>query len=205
MQKALLILPFLFTGSAFAQSLSVSDLRAQIDAELNKGNEYAELLNDPDPARAQAAMKLMLESGDAELVKVALEYGLYSPDAAVRAKAVKAFFDSSPTIEMTFDVSKSKDRSKTDGFFSGNYNSAYDESGKAVVIRKIIGFDEGSDCYTTAQWNGREKCQFRLSRQEIQFSANEGNWHRMRLNDAGVLEVDYVIFGQDVDVSIPIQ
>ena len=68
LKKALAVAPFFLCGVAQAQSLSVEDLRAMVDKEMNKGNEYAELLNDPDPERAQTAMTLMLNSGDPALV-----------------------------------------------------------------------------------------------------------------------------------------
>lgn len=43
-----------------------------VDQQMSNLNPYQELLNNPDPARSLAAMKVMLESGDEALVRMAL-------------------------------------------------------------------------------------------------------------------------------------
>ena len=45
-------------------------------------------------------MKVMMGSGDPELISIALDYGLYSPDLAVRGAAVKGLLDSKPRLDV---------------------------------------------------------------------------------------------------------
>lgn len=203
---ALPIVLSLGTSALFAQSLSVDDLKAKIDAEMNKSNEYAELLNDPDPARAQMAMKMMLESGDPALVKIALEYGLYSPDASVRGQAVKAFFDSFPTVEILIDASSVRELGNIPRDISHKYNSGLNAENKAIIIRSIIGYDEKANCYTAEyEHSGDIGCYFRIFDGQFQFYSINRNWFQMSLTDAGVLVSDANIDRKTVRVEVPIK
>ena len=88
-----------------AQTLSIDDLRAQIDTRVEEMNPYAELLNDPDPARSMAAMEIMLEQGDETLKRMALEFGLLSPNPQVRRAAFEAYLATKPNLTVQVDGS----------------------------------------------------------------------------------------------------
>ncbi|MFG6661479.1 hypothetical protein [Sulfitobacter sp. 915] len=86
-----------------AQTLSIEDLRAQIDNRVDTMNPYAELLNDPDPVRSMAAIQIMLESGDEVLEDMALEFGLLSPNPKVRRTAFEAYLKTEPNLTVRLD------------------------------------------------------------------------------------------------------
>ncbi len=94
------LLALSLSGPVLAQSLSVEEILAKVDQNLRDLSGYQQLLADPDPARSSAAMRVMLESGDPELQKIALDYGLYSPNPAVKRKALEGFFATEPRVEV---------------------------------------------------------------------------------------------------------
>lgn len=79
-----------------------------VDQRVSALNPYQELLNDPDPARSLSAMQIMLESGDAELTRMALEFGLLSPNPAVKRTAFESYLASAPVFSIRFDGTKVK-------------------------------------------------------------------------------------------------
>lgn len=94
-----------------AQSLSADDIRAMVDQRVASLDPYRALLEDPDDTRAMAAMDIMMGSGDADLRRMALEYGLYSPSAVVRRAALDAFFDTGPIL--TISVARTENANQT--------------------------------------------------------------------------------------------
>lgn len=96
-------------GGVAAQSLSPEEIKAMVDQRVNALNPYQALLNDPDPARSLGAMQIMLESGDKELIRMALEFGLLSPSAAVKRAAFESYLASGPIFSIRFDGSEIKD------------------------------------------------------------------------------------------------
>ncbi len=81
-----------------------------INERINNLNPYQELLNSPDPARSLAAMQIMMESGDADLVRMATEYGLLSPNPTVKRIALEGFLATKPVLSIRFDGSKTSDK-----------------------------------------------------------------------------------------------
>lgn len=106
---AIMVASSLFGAAATAQSLSPEEIKAMIDQRVSALNPYQELLNDPDPARSLSAMQIMLESGDKDLTRMALEFGLLSPNPAVKRAAFESYLMSGPIISIRFDGSKVKD------------------------------------------------------------------------------------------------
>lgn len=101
-------------GGVMAQSLTPEQIKAMIDQRMNTLNPYQELISDPDPARSLAAMQIMLESGDKHLRRMALEYGLLSPDPAVKRAAFESYLATGPIFSIRFDGSRVKsDRFQT--------------------------------------------------------------------------------------------
>ncbi|MGX9353512.1 hypothetical protein ACS3QZ_20160 (plasmid) [Shimia sp. W99] len=176
----------LLAGAASAQSLSVADLQAKIDAELNKGSEYVELLNDPDPARALKAMELMLDSGDEVLVKAALDYGIYSPDKNVRNLAIKSFLDTSPRLEIQFDGKKA-DRADLERIIGPLYGLIPNEEGYAVTTLDIEGYDSDANCYFMKNRIANSKCLLRIVGEVVQYRSSDERWYEMEFLDSGAL------------------
>lgn len=192
------------SSAALAQSLSVADLQAQIDAELSKGNEYAELLNDPDPARAQKAMELMLASGDDMLVKAALDYGIYSPDKTVRNLAIKAYLDTNPRLEVQFDGKKA-DRSELVSVMSDLYGLSPNKEGFSTTTMDIEGFDDDANCYFLNRKIKYSKCFLRFVGETIQYRSSDGKWYEMTYLDAGALYVvSTQIYNANAQVALTI-
>ncbi|WOI57479.1 hypothetical protein [Palleronia sp. LCG004] len=92
-------------SSVSAQTMSAEDIARQIDERMKNLNPYEELLQDPDPSRRVAAMQIMLESGDRDLVRIATEYGLMAEDVVVQKAALAGLLESEPVLTMMLDAS----------------------------------------------------------------------------------------------------
>ncbi len=206
------VFAFLAATPLCAQSLSVADLQAKIDAELKKGSEYADLLNDPDPVRAQMAIKLMLESGDEELIKTALDYGIYSPDASVRNAAIKAFFDGIPRLEVQIEGEKANEEALR-YVLSGNYSMVPNPDNYGVINMDIGGYDATANCYWSHQYNRilgkRDGCFLRVIGDIVQVRSTDRNWYEMTFLDEGSLRANtthqYINTKAETIVTIPIR
>lgn len=165
-----------------AQSLSVEDLQKQIDQEMSKGSEYIALLDHSDPKRALAALKVMLASGDPELIKLAADHGLYSSNPAVRAEALKGFLATNPRIDMFFSEKGSK------GDFSRAMENRFkvqpNGSGVAAVSMTVGEYDPSGDCYIDKGNGGR--CWLMVRPEVIQVRFDD-NWNQVTFNDDAAL------------------
>lgn len=165
-----------FSSAAAAQSISVEDLQKQIDAELTKGSEYISLLNQPDTKRALAAMKVMMASGDPELVQIAADYGLYSANPAVRAEALRGYFATNPRVDFFLSRKGSK----------GDFNKAMEELFQAeanadgtVATAVTIGeYQPENDCYL----NQRKDCWLQIRPEAIRFKLHRV-WNELSFTD----------------------
>jgi len=110
--KRLLLAAVVFPFATFvsAQSLTPEELTALIDKRVKALNPYQNLLNDPDPDRSLAAMQIMMESGDKDLMRMALEFGLLSPNLSVKRIAFETWLSSGPVMSFRFDGTDIKDR-----------------------------------------------------------------------------------------------
>lgn len=201
------ILFSLLASTASAQSLSVADLQAQIDAELSKGEEYAVLLNDPDPARAVKAMELMLDSGDEVLVKAALDYGIFSPDKNVRNLAIKAYLDTSPRLEVQFD-GKRADRDDLISIMAKLYALAPNEEGFMTTSFDIKGYNNDDNCYFSQLKVSYSTCLLRIIGETIQYRSSDGKWYEMAFLDSGELTTQSTQAynsSAEVTVTIPLR
>jgi len=203
--RYLLIFALLCAPSeVLTQSLSVEDLKAQIDAEISKVNPYAELLNDPDPRRAQAAMKIMLETGDPVLVNLALEFGLYSPDQSVRLQALRGHLNTFPRMDMFIDGSKA-DPTVFAEAARKRFSSSVNSSGVATWTPQILSYSEENNCY--ARSNNGKVCFLQIRNETIRMTLGGTSdlWYQLTLTDEGTLEgVIDVESATGVMVKIPI-
>lgn len=145
-------LVILFSSAAFAipvaaQSLSAADILAKVEEKVGGGNEFQALLNDPDPARSMAAMEVMLESGDAKLVRMALDFGLYSPNPVVQRMALDGFFASGPNLGIYFSgEAAAKDNSYRNNI-EGHMRGSIDSKGVGFVSLKVGAYSPERQCY----------------------------------------------------------
>lgn len=165
-------------GHAQAQSLSVEELRAKIDARVAAMNPYQELLADPDPARSMAAIEIMLESQDPVLMRMAIEFGLLSNAGAVRRVALEAYLKQGPTLTMELDGSVTKSESFT-RILRDSWKGSQDAEGRMFTSWKVGEFDSGKGCFLFA---GYGQCFVRLSADSVSI---EGSGLAARLSNDG--------------------
>ncbi|NOR63727.1 MAG: hypothetical protein GQ535_14695 [Rhodobacteraceae bacterium] len=178
----------LISSTAFAQSVSVADLRAQIDARVGGLNEYQELLNDPDPARSMAAMEIMMASGDPALVKMAKDYGIFSPNAAVRKAALDGYFASGPVLEMQFDLKDLRDANYFAMRAIEPYSGTVTTENTAFVQISVGDWVEKDQCFTVNGWeNGLDEGCFLRNSENGTSLYFFGRWWFLTLNDQGEL------------------
>lgn len=186
-------------GPAFSQSLSPEDIKNLIDEKANNLNPYEELLNDPDPLRSLSAMQIMLESGDPDLTRMALEYGLLSNNANVRQQAFESFLKTGPLLAIRFDGTKLKDKSFPriiTSYFEGTYS---DGVGYARIA--VGEYDSESKCFREEDQN---RCFFTINSDGIFVRPNYLN-ARAQLTDTGRLEGAGEMYGVDELVPFSIQ
>jgi len=172
------------TSLAFAQSMTVDEIKALVDQRVGALDEYQELLNDPDSRRAMAAMTIMLESGDPDLVRMGKQYGLFSPDTAVKQTALKAFFDSEPLIEVVMTAPKSG----RDNFIRSirQEDGSSRPDGTAYVSFKLGSEDPSKSCYVYPNTGGL--CAIRLNSGVVSYNFYNDGWGELKLTDTGSLE-----------------
>lgn len=186
-------------NAGLGQSVSVADLQAQIDAEMKAGNEYTALIADPDPARALAAMKVMLRSGDPALVKIALEFGLYSPEPDVRFLALQGFFEGQPALELHVD-GKGLDANDFAYWMNELFTAAVNAEGVAKGVVFVGKYDAGQKCYLM---NDNNDCRVRHTENGTQIMLNRV-WQEFVLTDDGALVGKIGIEHGDAAVRIPL-
>lgn len=159
------------------------------DAELQA---FQDRLNDPDPEKALAILKLLIVQGDADQRRMAIRHGLHSTDSALRATTIRAIFDSEPTLVMKF-----KPVSDEPGVY---YTRAIKQAGGVLsednsseVMRKITGYDEEHECwiYTSGTYT---PCFTRMRGEVVSVSFGD-SWGNYTLNDKGELEGQQSIGG----------
>lgn len=146
--------------------------------------EFQNRLNDPDPDRALAVLKLLITKGDTEQRRLALRHGLQSTDSAIRATTLRAILDSQPTLVMKFDpVSEepSVHYSRTIKQAAG----VVGEDNSAEVLRKISGYDEKEECWTYAYGTG-SLCFARMRGEVVSINFGD-SWGNYTLNAEGKL------------------
>ncbi len=167
--------------SVMAQTPSLDELRAQIDANVEQQNGYLDLLSNPDPQRAREAMAVFLASGDPKLMRMALDFGLTSSDPVLQRYSLEGFFNSGPALQLTFDGSGLEDtRGLTADLQALGGSLSGDKMGYANL--KLGPPDEKAGCWL---WEGSKECGVRLTdaAAAIHFRSY---WYPMVLED-GVL------------------
>ena len=197
----LLVLSLLFSGTAVAQSISIAELEKKINDAVEHQNGYLALLSDPDPRRAREAMNVFLASGDAELVRMALDFGLSSSNPALQRLALEGFFNDAPALQITFDGSA---LDSTSDFHNDlkNLNGSLSDSKIGYANLKLGPWSDEQDCWL---WPDSDYCGVRLTdaASSIHF---RGYWYPMHLEDGilkGVSNMHYT--KMPVPFSIPVE
>jgi hypothetical protein len=141
-------------------------------------------LNDPDPDRALAVLKLLITKGDAEQRRLAIRHGLQSTDTAIRATTLRAILDSTPTLVMKFDPVEEEPNTyyfrtiQQSGGIVGEDNSS-------EVLRKVAGYKEDEECWYYIR--GTYKPCFAMMRGEVVSISFGDSWGNYTLNSQGQL------------------
>ena len=174
----------LLVGVAQAQSISVEELRALVDERVNSLDPYAELLNDPDPARSLAAMQIMLESGDPDLERMAREFGLLSPNPTVNRAAVESIMAAGPVLSLRFDGSGVKDEDFVETM--RNRLAATVGPDKIAFSRLKVGsLDPGKGCFVFA--SSANYCFVTINSDGVFVESGNTFKARMVIDDSGAL------------------
>jgi hypothetical protein len=191
MLRILTILLTFGPGAALAQNLSVGDITKMVDEAQNANNEYRTLLNDPDPERALLAMQVMIEQGDADLQKIALDHGLYSTDASVRRVALESFFRSKPFLAITADGKAAMEADENAlKIYVERAGGTVDPSGKVSLNHLMGDFDDKQNCFV---YEGGNHCMVRISDATVSFRHHE-LWSDLTLGTDGILTGSIYIY-----------
>lgn len=160
----------MFSTSISAQSLSPDDIARMLNSEKPVENPYADLLNDPDPKRGVGAMRIMMESGDKNLVDLALEYGLLSANPDVQIAALDAYIRTQPRMLVTIDA-----RSGVTGGlarFSNYHDGIFTDDEKIFFRWKLGSYNADEECVLNSNYN---HCAFLINKYGIFVDAKVGS------------------------------
>ena len=193
-------------GGAVAQSLTPEQLEAMIGERVNAQNPYQAFLADPDPARSLAAMQIMLESGDTNLTRMALEYGLLSPNATVRRIAVESFMATKPVLSIRFDGSATEDNDY-EGMIRSTLTGTLDTDGVGYARAAVGEKSEDGTCFVDKV---RGHCLITINSDGVFLSMHLGQGSpyvsaRMIVNDSGQLEGVAALRTVDEPIPVTIQ
>ena len=144
--------------------------------------EFRKRLNDPDPDRVLAALRLLLSKGDADQRRLAIRHGLLSTDRGIRATTLRGFFDSNPTFRAVFNP-VSEELSQYYDDYVEDAGGVIDNEGTSFVTFKVTGYDTENACWTVAD----EDCLVRMRGDTVSLWFG-GSWGHYQLNDSGKLE-----------------
>ncbi|WP_281968343.1 HEAT repeat domain-containing protein [Roseovarius nanhaiticus] len=180
-----------------AQTISLDELKAQIEQKVSSEDEFRTLLNDPDPARSIAAMELMMASGDPGLERMAREFGVFSSDPVVRRLAIEAWLKSGPVLNITYDGSGTES-AYFKSYFQNNKGSV-DGDKRGFTSFPINGYDEANDCYVYAAGNA---CAMRITDVGPSVFLSD-SWSPLTLGEDGYMRGQTNLYR--VDEPIPIE
>ncbi|WP_299828300.1 hypothetical protein [uncultured Roseobacter sp.] len=176
-----------FSFPAFAQ-VSLDDLDAAADKSSSSMEEYQKRLNDPDPDRALAVLRILIGQGDADQRRLAIRHGLQSTDRALQATTVRAILDSEPTLRVVFDPVDNEPTVHYSRTVTGA-GGVIDATGNGSVTFKITGYDANEECWTHTRY---DTCILRMRGDEVNMLFGS-SWGAYRLNATGQLEGEQAI------------
>jgi len=199
--KRLLLTLALLSGAVSTANAQVSldELDKAVSARDKELAQFSDRLNDPDPEKSLAAMKLLIEKGDADQRRMAVRYGLYSPDLAVRSTVLRAIFNSLPTIVVKM-VPVNDEQNKYFHRDIKDLAGSYPGDGSVSVTYKITGYDGDAACWFFTHHN-RNKCLIRLTADTVSVHVVD-SWSQYTLNAEGVLVGNQNVQGEITKATI---
>lgn len=143
--------------SVAAQALTAEEISRMLDEQAATPNPYAALLNDPDPQRSMGAMKIMMESGDPQLISLAKEFGLLSSNPRVQKEALGYYLATRPNLAVQFDLSKEDGVSSS---FLNAFRATENLQQQAFTTWRIGEYDNKQQCFV---WDGDDDCMFKIN------------------------------------------
>lgn len=159
-----------------------------VDERMGAIDAYSELLNDPDPDRALAAMQIMIGIDDPQISRMALMNGLTSTTPAVRRAALKGYFDSQPNLEVFLDGTGFDPAQFTQKV--SNASGTVDGDGNGYLTYRVGAYDDGMGCYVYHAWTNQ--CLVKLSESTVTIML----WKRAApfgLDETGTLKGDVLV------------
>lgn len=204
-KSVLAVLAVMNSAPVKAQTLSLEDLAAQVDKRAADLRGYEEFLRDPDPVRATAAFQVMMESGDENLVRLALNIGVYSPDPMIRQTALAAFFAGAPTIDLFFDgTGMVKEDAGDFRIWVQGLGGAAGAGDTGSASFAVGAWSDAAGCYVNR--NDSDRCLVRVNTTTVSvFLDNRNNysadqWVNLVLTDDGKLKGSLI--GQEARKSV---
>jgi hypothetical protein len=107
---------------------------------------FRDMLNDPDPARSLAAVQLMLDSGQRQLMDIAIDFGLQSAVPEVRRAAVMGLLALRPVLQVRLSVPEDAVEAFETPFRRATGGSVLPD-GLALFPVNVGPFDPERNCY----------------------------------------------------------
>ena len=155
-----------------SQALTPEELRALVDERASAADPFQELLNDPDPRRSLAAMELMLESGEPDLVRMAVDFGLLSALPEVRRTAVIGVLKTRPTLFLTLESSERP--SNFESYFRKATGGTVLTDGAATFSLNVGEFDQENNCFLRT---GKGVCAVEIGPTGISILKGTSDWY----------------------------
>ncbi|MFK7876546.1 MAG: hypothetical protein AB8B71_12315 [Paracoccaceae bacterium] len=180
----------LLAAAPTTAQVTLDQLDQAMEAEADTMDAFRIRLQDPNPVKARAAMRLLIAQGDAAQRRLAIAHGFQSTDSAIRLEAVRGILDAGPLLLFRWTP---EDSSVTTTY--RNVVKAFDgdfESGTVTRIPiKLSGFSEELGCWTLSN---NERCWARFNSGELSIMLNRV-WSQFELNTEGELVGQTVVGG----------
>lgn len=170
--------------------VTLNQLDKAMATEADTMDAFRIRLQDPNPVKARAAMRLLIAQGDAAQRRLAIAHGFQSTNSAIRLEAVRGILDAGPLLLFRLTT---EDSSVTNTY--RNFVKAFDgdfESGTVTRIPvRLSGFSEELGCWTLSN---NDRCWARFNSGELSIVLNRV-WSQFELNAEGQLVGQTVVGG----------
>lgn len=174
------LLAIVLAAPAAAQT-SAADILAALEKPTTELEQLTAILEGTDEEKALVAMRLMLESGDPAMERLALRVGLTSTSGISRGVALEAYMQGQPTL-MAFATGGADASDEFQRWIQSIGSLSSETSGVfPIVIGPSI---DDKNCFGAAA--GSRNCTSRIAGTEVSFLIG-GTWGTASLNESGEL------------------
>lgn len=188
-------------GHGGAQAQTAAELLQTLDAQMGETGQLRDLLSHPDPERSRGAMKLMAESGNPDLMRMAIDAGLSSADPVAQRIALEGYLQSKPVLQVSVDGSSLEDTKnlKSD---MGQVNGTVSSSQIGYFTVKVGDFDDKKSCW---RWADGKACLIRLTDAGASILLFK-KWAALRVGENRALRGEHSLHytGVPLPISIPV-